>query len=201
MRIALWLTAVLCAASAVAAQGVIEWSSGRRLAKDDFRGRVPATTSRTSLSWLDIDTSWHCEGTTLLATARVTFDPARSWWRSAQGNIWEGAGQRTSGVSRTHLEVRRSVVQRDMQLLEHEQLHFDLAEVAARKIRKRFDELKGACADPAGPVELPAFVADVDRELQEEQRRYDRETDHGTNGAAQDQWTRTIRQQLGLPAR
>jgi hypothetical protein len=44
-------------------------------------------------------------------------------------------------------------------------------------------------------------VADVDRELQDEQRRYDRETDHGTNGVAQDQWTRTIRQQLGLPAR
>jgi hypothetical protein len=44
-------------------------------------------------------------------------------------------------------------------------------------------------------------VAEIDRELQEEQRRYDRETDHGTNAVAQAHWRSTIRQQLGLPAR
>jgi Bacterial protein of unknown function (DUF922) len=201
MRIALWLTAALVVASAVAAQDVIEWSGERRLAKEDFKGRVPASASRASLSSLNIDVSWQCQGSRLVANARATFDPGRSWWLSAQGNIWEGVGERTSGVSRSHLDVRRSAQLRDMQLLEHEQLHFDLTEIAVRKIRKRFEDLKGACADPAGPVELQPFVAEIDRELQEEQRRYDRETDHGTNAAAQEHWKRTIRPQLGLPAR
>jgi hypothetical protein len=35
-------------------------------------------------------------------------------------------------------------------------------------------------------------VAQADRELQEEQRRYDRETSHGINARAQEQWKRRI---------
>jgi hypothetical protein len=37
------------------------------------------------------------------------------------------------------------------------------------------------------------MVQEVDRELQEEQSRYDRETSHGANMRAQDQWKRRIR--------
>jgi Bacterial protein of unknown function (DUF922) len=181
------------------AQQVIEWSSARQLSKDDFKGRVSPNAPNASLSWLNIDASWECEAGELFATARATFDPTRSWWRGAQGNIWEGAGERTSGVSRTHVEARRGMVQRDMQLLEHEQLHFDLTEIAVRRIRKRFVELKNACDDPDGREELRHTIAEVDRELQEEQARYDRETSHGTNAVAQDQWKRRIRKQLEQP--
>ena len=107
--------------------------------------------------------------------------------------------ERTSGVSRTHVEARRGMVQRDLQLLEHEQLHFDLTEIAVRRIRKRFVELKSACDDPDGREELRHMIAEIDRELQEEQCRYDRETSHGTNAVAQDQWKRRIRKQLEQP--
>lgn len=195
----MWVLAGVCVAPVVAAQTVIEWSSERRLSKDDFKGRVPVSAANTSLSWLNIDATWECEAGELFGTARATFDPARSWWRSAQGNIWEGAGERTSGVNRTHVEARRSVVQRDMQLLEHEQLHFDLTELAVRRIRERFDKLKDACGEPGGTEGLQPAIAQIDRELQEEQSRYDRETNHGTNPVAQDQWKRRIRQQLGQP--
>ena len=201
MRIALRLAAVLCVTTAAFAQDVIEWSSDRHLTTADFRGRVPATAARASLSWLHIDVDWQCAGGRLQAHARATFDPARSWWRPAQGNIWEGIPERASGVSRTHLEARRSVVQRDLQLLAHEQLHFDIAELAARRIRTRFEAMKGACAEPDGSTGLQAYVGEVDRELQVEQRRYDEETDHGANAAAQEHWRRRIRQQLGLPGR
>lgn len=201
MRIALCLVAFVCAAPQAVAQEMIEWSSEKRLAVADFKGRVPVNTAATSLSWLNIDAAWECEAGELFATVRATFDPSRSWWRSASANIWEGVGDRAGGVSRTHIDARRGVVQRDMQLLEHEQLHFDLAEIAARRIRKRFDETKGACADPGGTEEFQHVVAQTDRELQDEQREYDRETRHGTNAAAQDQWRRKIRQQLDLAPR
>ncbi len=196
----MWLLAALCAAPAVRAQGVIEWSSERRLSREDFKGRVPAAARNTALSWLNVDASWECHGDELIAAARATFDPGRSWWRAAQGNIWEG-GERNSGVSRTHIDARRSVIQRDMQLLEHEPLHFDLAEIAVRRIRNRLEDLKDVCAEPGGTEGLQDEIARIDRELQDEQRHYDRETNYGINAAAQDQWKRTIRQQLDLSPR
>jgi hypothetical protein len=196
MRIAPWLAVALCAA-AVTAQSVIEWSNERRLSKDDFRGRVPINAASTSMSWLNIDVSWECEAGELFGTARATFDPERSWWRIAQGNIWESG--RASSVGRARAEARRSVVERDIQLLEHEQLHFDMAELAARRIRKRFADSKDVCDDPDRREELRHAIAEIDRELGEEQSRYDRETGHGTNPGAQDQWRRRIRKQLEHP--
>jgi hypothetical protein len=40
------------------------------------------------------------------------------------------------------------------------------------------------------------MIVRADRELQEEQQRYDRETSHGLNARAQDQWRRRIRSLL-----
>ena len=198
MRIVRWLVAVLCVVTPVAAQNVIEWSSDRLLSKDDFKGRVPPSAPNASLSWLNIDASWECEAGELIATARATFDPSRSWWRTPQGNIWESV-ERTSNVSRTHVDARRSMLQRDLQLLEHEQLHFDLTEVAVRRIRKRFVDLKDACADPERKEDLREAIAEIDRELQTQQSVYDRETAHGTNAAAQDRWKQRIRKELDKP--
>jgi uncharacterized protein DUF922 len=181
MKIALWAAAALCAGCVLAAQAIIEWSTDRRLAKADFRGRVPRLASMTSLSAVGLEVEWRCEGDALYGMVRATFDPARSWWRPGDAS---GRGHRA-----------------DAQLLQHEQLHFDLAQIAARTLQGRFESLKSACAQPDGRLDVERAVADVDRELQEQQSRYDRETDHGLNGAAQDRWTKAVQRQLGLPAR
>lgn len=195
MRIGACLLAVLGAAAVGVAQEPIHWSVERKLTKDDFKGRVPAATEHASLSSINIDAEWECEGTTLVSSARATFDPSRSWWRYSQGNIWSGAGDRVSS-SRAQQDARRNLMDRDLQLLEHEQLHFDLAEAVVRQIRARFADFKNACADPAGTDPVRAMIAQADRNLQEEQQRYDRETRHGTNARAQDQWKRRIRAML-----
>ena len=181
MRTALWVVAALSLATAALAQDAIEWSSERRLSKADFKGRAPANAGNASLSRLHIELSWGCEAGALVASARATFDPSQSWWRTTPANIW-GAERRG--------------VQADAQLLEHEQLHFDLTEIAARKIRKRFDDLKDACDDPKGTETIADDIAKIDRELQEDQRRYDRETAHGTNAMAQSRWAGRIRKLL-----
>ena len=179
MKIALWAAAAACAGCVLAAQAIIEWSSDRRLTKDDFRGRVPRFASMASLSAVGLEVEWRCEDDALLGMVRATFDPGRSWWRPG-----DARGYRA-----------------DSQLLEHEQLHFDLAQVAARNLQGRFESLKDACARPDGRLHVESAVADIDRDLQEQQSRYDRETDHGLNADAQDRWTKAIRRQLGLPAR
>lgn len=196
MRIAACLFALASVVPASAfAQGPIAWSAERKLTKADFRGRVPATVSSASMSAISIDAAWECEGGALVSSVRATFEPSRSWWRTAQGGVWGGAGERMNS-SQAQQEARRNSLQRDSQLLEHEQLHFDIAEATARKIAARFAEFKAACATPGGTDPIQQMVAQADREMQEEQQRYDRETAHGIDARAQDQWTRRVRKAL-----
>ena len=196
MRIAACLLALVCSVTATGfAQGPIAWSAERRLTKADFQGRAPAAAPNASMSAISIDASWECQAGALVASARATFEPSRSWWRSSQGSVWAGVAERASS-SQAQQEARRNVVQRDLQLLEHEQLHFDIAEVTARKIAARFAEFKGACSEAGGTDRIHEMVVLADRELQEEQQRYDRETAHGTNVRVQEQWKLKIRKAL-----
>jgi hypothetical protein len=186
------LLTLVCAAAIGLAQELIEWSPARRLTRNDFRGRPPVNAPSASMSWIQIATEWECEGGALAATASATFDPSRSWWRNTRGNVWSNAGERMSS-SQAQLEARRNVMQLDLQLLEHEQLHFDIAEVVVRKIRARFQDFKNACTESGGTDPIQQMIAEADRDLQEEQQRYDRETGHGVNAAVQDRWKRRIR--------
>ena len=192
MRIIACLLALCCAAAATGlAQEPIEWSVSRRLTKADFQGRVPAGAPNASMSEISIDASWECEGGALVTSVRATFDPSRSWWRNSPGGVWGSAGERASS-SQVQQAARRNALLRDSQLLEHEQIHFDIAEVTVRKIKARFADFKNACAEAGGTDPIQQMVSQVDRELQEEQQRYDRETAHGINARAQDQWKRRI---------
>ena len=196
MRIIACLLALCCAAAATGlAQESIEWSVARKLTKVDFQGRVPAAATNASMSAIAIETSWECEGGALVTAARATFDPSRSWWRNSQGGVWGNAGERASS-SQVQQSARRNVLQRDSQLLEHEQLHFDIAEVTVRKIRARFADFRNACAEAGGTDPIQLMISQADRELQAEQQRYDRETAHGIDARAQDQWKRRIQAQL-----
>jgi hypothetical protein len=192
MRIIACLFGLCCAAAATGlAQEPIEWSVSRRLTKADFQGRVPAAAPNASMSAISINASWECEGGALVTSVRATFDPSRSWWRNPQGGVWGSAGERASS-SQVQQEARRNALQRDSQLLEHEQIHFDIAEVTVRKIKARFADFKNACAEAGGTEPIQQMVSQADRELQVEQQRYDRETAHGINARAQDQWKRRI---------
>jgi hypothetical protein len=191
MRITACLLAFLLGASTGFAEEAIVWSAERRLAKADFRGRVPAAAANASLSWINIETAWECEAGALVATAHAAFDPSRSWWRSAQGGVWGGSGERMSS-SQAQQNARFRALDSERQLLEHEQIHFDIAEVAVRKIKAGFADFESACREPGGTGPIQEMVVRVDRELQEEQQRYDRETGHGVNARAQEQWKRRI---------
>jgi hypothetical protein len=192
MRITAGLLVLVCAAAPALAQEAIEWSPERKLTRSDFKGRVPANAPSTSMSWIHIEAAWECELGVLVATARATFDPSRSWWRHSQGNVWGSAGERVSS-SRARQNARLNAMERDAQLLEHEQLHFDIAEATVRKIRARFQHFQDACDEPGGTEPVQQMITELDRELQEEQQRYDRETGHGVNARAQDAWKQKVR--------
>jgi hypothetical protein len=75
-------------------------------------------------------------------------------------------------------------------LLRHEQLHFDIAEVYARRSRREFREIDDPCRNAAA---VRAMAQRNDALGGEVQRLYDEETGHGTEPEAQADWARKVR--------
>jgi hypothetical protein len=147
----------------------IEWTSDRKLGWRDFTTKVPARTTTDSHSWVGFNTSWSCEGGEFAFRVKTMFDPLRSWVRPGS---------------------------QDAALLRHEQTHFDLTELAARQLRKQLTEMIDPCGNFMALREVDRIIADQNDTWEREQKRYDRETDHGTDENRQKFWDRRTREQL-----
>jgi hypothetical protein len=158
---------------------VIEWSADRPLTIRDFKGKVPSRATAASLSSVAIETSWECDGGRGSGRARAVFDPASSWWREINQNIWQA-------VDDPLLTGRPDDGGRG--LLAHEQLHFDLTEIWAARIRQVLEGLPDACRTPGGSRAIEQRVAGMQREWQDEQKQYDEDTDHGLDASRQKAW-------------
>ncbi len=74
--------------------------------------------------------------------------------------------------------------------LKHEQTHFDITEIFARKLRKSFEGATGLCPDR--PKDARKLFDRLSEESQDIQSRYDNETAHGMSFDAQTRWTRSV---------
>ena len=156
----------------LAADHAFAWSARRRLAWSDFQGSPPsegpegAKTSYT-LYWV-----WKCRGEVFEFRVIAGFRPRQSWVKAI---------------------VLNDSTQRRTVLL-HEQTHFDLAEVHARRMRRAFGDLDQPCAKT--DAELRALAQRLADDEQAEQLRYDAETDHGLLGDQQAAWSRNVARRL-----
>ncbi|MGB5507543.1 DUF922 domain-containing protein, partial [Robiginitalea sp.] len=78
-------------------------------------------------------------------------------------------------------------------VLMHEQLHFDITELYARKMRKILSE-RTFSGNVRGDVRQ--IFSKINRELKAFQDRYDLETDFSRNREAQQQWNKRIAEKL-----
>lgn len=78
-------------------------------------------------------------------------------------------------------------------ILKHEQTHFDISELHARKLRKRLDA--AAFSDNLKP-EIEAIYRKVEAERKAMQDAFDNESDHSKNKAGEARWGAYIAQQL-----
>ena len=205
MKLAICVFAPALAVTSAYAAAPIEWSPTVKLTLQDFKNKVSPSTTDTAHAWVALDVAWECRDGKARSHARAIFDPDQSWWREGTSNIWGGVEE---GLSRSQLDNRRTSAQRDQDLLQHEQLHFDLTELAARKIRRELDDLTRACATPGSNDAIGKAVAAIEGAWSDEQARYDKDTDHGTNRVKQRQWELRVRKELtalvpraGLPSR
>jgi Bacterial protein of unknown function (DUF922) len=172
---------VLSVTLAAAVPDLIEWSPDRRLTRGDFKSATALPQGVSARSFVAIDASWACENGAFEPHIRAVFDPGRSSWRSS--NPFDASNARQSTLN-------------DREVLQHEQVHFDIAELIARKIRQHFASLTDICTRPGGMIPLRAVVEDYRQELDDQQSRYDRETLFRIDGRMQSIWTARIATEL-----
>ena len=79
-------------------------------------------------------------------------------------------------------------------LLKHEQLHFDIAELFARKMRKQFSEKKFNLKSMK--TEMSNLYKDQFTKLGEYQKEYDKETNHSRITKKQAKWAKDVQEAL-----
>jgi hypothetical protein len=152
--------------SDMAAHDAVAWSGARRLRWSDFASSAPKAGDEGALTAYSIFYGVRCVGETFEFRAVAGFLPHDSWVRP-------------------DVVADRAVSERT---LRHEQTHFDLTEVFARRLRKAFSDLYEPCR--RADTDLDALASRYIRAERTEQQRYDEETHHGLVAAQQSTWDR-----------
>lgn len=81
-------------------------------------------------------------------------------------------------------------------LLAHEQLHFDISELHARKFKTTLANFDSSGSLAEVKRGMKSIYQQIEKERKAMQQKYDRETDHGGNKKAQEKWQDFIQKKL-----
>lgn len=143
--------------------GAFAWSATRPLTWADFQGKPDLMSGAAALSAYVISYDAECAGRVFVPRVVTRFLPHISWVKSQ------------------HLLDRQS-----SQILRHEQTHFDLSEVQARRARQELRALPAPC--DLSEKEFDRIFDGFGRRDGDLQQQYDRETGHGTDARRQNEW-------------
>lgn len=180
---------LLLSFACVASSSGIPWDASRLLDWGMFRCTPPADAiHRSEAAAIHMTIRWHASysvssgnggwtGRVQCATITNTMEPSLSWM--VPGKC-------------------------DDRVLEHEQAHFNLNEVYRRKLEVELGSLVAQSATKDGALDtlnamLHRRAGEILSALQSAQARYDAETDHGNNAAAQARWESNIARWLDNP--
>jgi hypothetical protein len=158
-------------AAQVKAESSLAWST-RALSWKDFHGRAKLGTSTAAQTASGVSYIVECHGENFRFAALSTFSPSESWVRP-------------------DIPPHRVASHRT---LKHEQTHFDITELFARRLRKAFLTAEGIC--PNRPKDARKLFDRLSRESQSMQEQYDEETAHGTALDVQARWSRAVASSL-----
>jgi len=147
------------------------WSPERRLTWPDFQGPPDLGSRAVAMTAYAISLSTECADGILVSRVTSTFLPQSSWVKSA------------------YIVNRRAET-----TLRHEQGHFDLSEVVARRLRAELRKLRSPCGEN-DEVRRAVYVK-YQKDDADTQRRYDRETGYGTDARLQQIWESRIQSWL-----
>ena len=170
MRVPTWVSCAACAAALGAQSQQIRWSADERLSWTRFAARPDMTSPASAMTAYVAFYNDGCDDRAYWREVFVAFLPEKSWVKSEV--VFRGGSV----------------------MLQHEQTHFDLAEVTARRIRQALDGLSSPCEmTPEERGKVVATFLQRDREIQ---ARYDAATNFGANTTEQDIWLRRVARDL-----
>jgi len=140
-----------------------EWAAERRLTWADFQGTPDIRSGAVAVTATVVEYEMACTGTEFRWRIVSRFVPRSSW------------------VKPDHLVIRQSE-----QTLLHEQVHYDLSEVHARRARGTLRNLAAPCL--LTDAQQNALIQGFHKQADALQEQYDRETAHGTAQRRQREW-------------
>jgi hypothetical protein len=143
----------------------IDWRADQKLTWDDFKEKPDAASPNAALtsSMIKYDFGYN-NADGLKFHIYCQFDMEKSWGRAKTDYI-----------------------------LSHEQGHFDIAEIFARKLNKAF---KNYSPTTTMKKDINRIYTDLMQQLQDMQAQYDRETNFSINKPQQEEWLKKIKDEL-----
>ncbi len=150
---------------------VISWHDALKLTWADFKGPPKAEINAVATTASGITFGYSLQQTNNRIVGFSTevfahFYPQKSWYKKERATV---------------------------HVLKHEQLHFDITELHARKFRKRIEELK---LSNSIKKDLDALHIVINKELAKCQNTYDKETDFSRNFENQEKWRIYVKEEL-----
>ncbi len=146
-------------------QEVLAWDSAEKLTWEDFQGKVDSSSPYSALTVSSIIYRFRITGDGYSDSIRAVFYRGESWVRIPK----DGA-------------------------LAHEQGHFDITEIFARRLRQRLQSFipkRGSLGR-----QLKKLYDEVEAERVAMESLYDMETKHSAEGERQAEWLERIRKEL-----
>ena len=144
---------------------LISWSETRKLTWDDYKGSPNPNSDAAATTATYLIISYNFNNGNFSYKIESKFSRTRSW-----------------GLHKTAY------------ILSHEQGHFDIAEVFARKLHKKMSAY--VFNRRTYQKELKKIYQDILDEKEEMQNKYDKETNHSINKEKQAEWLRKIETML-----
>jgi hypothetical protein len=143
----------------------IPWSASRKLTWSDFKGNPDPHSSNAALTSSNINIEFGYDEKGFQYSIKCRFDKDRSWVRIKNNDV-----------------------------LVHEQGHFDIAEVYARKLNKLMKAYQFNAKTASSDVNQ--LYENTMKQHRQTQIQYDQETDYSRNKLKQEEWLKKITDDL-----
>jgi len=144
---------------------IVPWSYTRKLSWSDFQSEPQRNTDAVALTSTSLGLSYQINNSVLTYEINCTFAKNKSW-----------------GLLKTDY------------ILAHEQGHFDITEIYARRLNKAMQQYEFNAQ--TYKQDINAIYESIVQEKEASQEAYDGETDHSRNRNVQMEWLKKIKSQL-----
>jgi hypothetical protein len=144
---------------------LIDWTVARQLTWSDYKGSPDAGTDAAASTTTYLGIEYKLDEKGFGWKIQCCFSITKSWGRNKTPHV-----------------------------LEHEQGHFDIAEIFARKLNKKMKEYQFSQA--TYKTDLKTIYTSITTEKEALQDQYDRETDHSRKKEQQAEWEKKIEKML-----